>query len=263
MSRLFERVLCAVDDSTAGLIAARQAARVTADEGVLTLVSVDDSTVTTSGLIPAAVAAPPEPAGHAERALEVAREEAESIRGIWARQRVGDPATCVLEEVDGRGASLLVIGSHGYRRSAGIAFGLVGSRLIHDAPCSVLVAQAERSLRDWPRSVVVGIDGSPLSAAAADVGRGLADRFGASLRIVACGGGRLDAEAARAIGPEVEILPSKPVEALHALSDVADLVVVGSRGLHGIRALGSVSERVAHRSRCSVLVVRPRPAAGT
>jgi nucleotide-binding universal stress UspA family protein len=36
---------------------------------------------------------------------------------------------------------------------------------------------------------------------------------------------------------------------------------VGSRGLHGLRALGSVSERVAHDASCSVLVVRtaPRP----
>ena len=39
----------------------------------------------------------------------------------------------------------------------------------------------------------------------------------------------------------------------------ADLLVVGNRGLHGVRALGSVSERVAHKAPCSVLVVR-RPA---
>jgi nucleotide-binding universal stress UspA family protein len=36
----------------------------------------------------------------------------------------------------------------------------------------------------------------------------------------------------------------------------ADLLVVGSRGLDGFRALGSVSERVAHEASCSVLVVR-------
>jgi nucleotide-binding universal stress UspA family protein len=35
------------------------------------------------------------------------------------------------------------------------------------------------------------------------------------------------------------------------------LVAVGSRGLTGLRALGSVSERVAHRAHCSVLVARP------
>ena len=38
----------------------------------------------------------------------------------------------------------------------------------------------------------------------------------------------------------------------------ATLVVIGSRGLAGVHALGSVSERVAHEAPCSVLVLRPR-----
>ena len=37
------------------------------------------------------------------------------------------------------------------------------------------------------------------------------------------------------------------------------LVVLGRRGLHGLKALGSVSERVAHQAKCSVLVVREAP----
>jgi nucleotide-binding universal stress UspA family protein len=32
--------------------------------------------------------------------------------------------------------------------------------------------------------------------------------------------------------------------------------VLGSRGLRGVRALGSVSEQVGHEAACSVLVVR-------
>jgi nucleotide-binding universal stress UspA family protein len=259
VSRIFDRVLCAVDHTAAGTTAARVAARVTAEQGVLTLVSVEVTTVTTVGLLPVAVA-PPEGEGRAQAALDAAREEAEPIHGLWTRRLVGDPVAGILDEAAQRGATLLVIGSHGYRRATGIAFGLVGSRLIHEARCSVLVAQAERSLQKWPRSIAVGVDGSPGSAAAADVARDLAERFDASLRIVACKGGHLDLEAARAIGPELEVLPSKPVDALHVLSEVVDLVVVGSRGLHGVRALGSVSERVAHRSDCSVLVVRPSAA---
>jgi len=44
-------------------------------------------------------------------------------------------------------------------------------------------------------------------------------------------------------------------------SDVdTDLLVLGSRGLRGVHALGSVSERAAHRAGCSVLVIRPGPA---
>jgi nucleotide-binding universal stress UspA family protein len=45
------------------------------------------------------------------------------------------------------------------------------------------------------------------------------------------------------------------VAALLERAREAALVVVGSRSLHGLRALGSVSERVAHRASCSVLVV--------
>jgi hypothetical protein len=48
-----------------------------------------------------------------------------------------------------------------------------------------------------------------------------------------------------------------PVRAFVEAATPEDLIVVGSRGLHGPRALGSVSERVAHRAPCSVLVVRP------
>jgi nucleotide-binding universal stress UspA family protein len=48
---------------------------------------------------------------------------------------------------------------------------------------------------------------------------------------------------------------AQPAALLVERSRHADLVVLGSRGLHGIRALGSVSERVAHHGLCSVLVV--------
>jgi nucleotide-binding universal stress UspA family protein len=148
-----------------------------------------------------------------------------------------------------------VIGSHGYRRSTGIAFGLVGSRLVHDAPCPVLVAKAPRD-EPWPRSIVVGVDGSSGSAAAAATARELAARFDASLRLVACTGGHVDLDAAATIATDLEVLQSAPIDALHDLSEEADVIVVGSRGLRGIRSLGSVSERVAHRSQCAVLVVR-------
>jgi nucleotide-binding universal stress UspA family protein len=48
----------------------------------------------------------------------------------------------------------------------------------------------------------------------------------------------------------------KPADYLVAASEDADLLVLGSRGLHSFAALGSVSERVAHKASCPVLVVR-------
>jgi nucleotide-binding universal stress UspA family protein len=55
---------------------------------------------------------------------------------------------------------------------------------------------------------------------------------------------------------DLEWWPETPVAALVQASAEADLLVVGSRGLHGVAALGSVSERVGHLALSSVLVVR-------
>jgi nucleotide-binding universal stress UspA family protein len=57
----------------------------------------------------------------------------------------------------------------------------------------------------------------------------------------------------------VQAATAAPVAALVEAAACADLLIVGSRGLHGLRALGSVSERVAHAASCSVLVVRTAP----
>ena len=50
-----------------------------------------------------------------------------------------------------------------------------------------------------------------------------------------------------------------PVDVLVASAADADLLVVGSRALHGLKSLGSVSERVAHQAHWSVLIVREPP----
>jgi nucleotide-binding universal stress UspA family protein len=87
------------------------------------------------------------------------------------------------------------------------------------------------------------------------VARELTERFGSTLHVIASSGGKpVDIDGlARVDGITWDERP--PVDALVAASAAADLVVVGSRGLHGLSGLGSVSERVAHRGGCSVLVV--------
>jgi hypothetical protein len=105
---------------------------------------------------------------------------------------------------------------------------------------------------------VLGLDGSGESEAAATVAFDLRDRFGTALRVVVARGGKgVDPDSVQRIAGEVEPDPRPPVDALVDASREADLLVVGSRGLHGLRALGSVSERIAHQAACSVLVVRP------
>jgi hypothetical protein len=60
------------------------------------------------------------------------------------------------------------------------------------------------------------------------------------------------------IGPELALIedPRDRVEALLDTSASCGLLILGGRHLRGVPALGSVSERVAHRAVCPVLVVR-------
>jgi nucleotide-binding universal stress UspA family protein len=95
---------------------------------------------------------------------------------------------------------------------------------------------ARKPLKEFPSSIVVGVDDSFQGITAGAVASDLAKRFDAELK---------RCENVR-----------HPVEFLVEASTEADLLVVGSRGLKGIKALGSVSERVAHEAKCSVLVVR-------
>ena len=60
-------------------------------------------------------------------------------------------------------------------------------------------------------------------------------------------------------GLTVERDERTPVVALRDASNAADLLVVGSRGLRGLKAIGSVSEQLGHESACSILVVRGAP----
>lgn len=253
---IFDRVVCGVEGSDAGIAAARAAARVASTDGSLTLVSVEDPSLAVhAGWRLAHVAE--ELAGEAETALERAAAEATPGHPVETRLVAGDPVRCLLAEVEQANATLLVVGSHGHGRAAGIALGSVTTYVLHEAPCAVLVARVPVDFERWPRSLVVGVDGSPESEAAWAAAEQLAGRFGSELRaVVATGDGGVDLDAARRVVPEVEDEPARAVDLLSVLSERADLVVVGGRGLHGLRALGSVSERVAHEARSSVLVVR-------
>ena len=160
------------------------------------------------------------------------------------------------QEIEHEDSTLVAVGSHGQGRLRGIVMGSTATEVVHKAPCSVLVARAAGE--QFPRRIVVGIDGSRESAAAYAVAQRLAERFGSDVwPVVARGGKEVEKQRVVAIvGDHWENLPDEPVTALVVASVDADLVIVGSRGLQGVKALGSVSERVAHQAHCSTLVVR-------
>lgn len=251
---MFDQIVCGVDGSPAGDEGLRQAIALRPPEGALAVVVVVDLGVAVQSGFQAA-----RTAQRLEQEAEDARAAvAERIAGVpFTTVGVvhGRPAAALLAAAESRSAGLVVVGSHGQSRAVGILVGSVASEMLHRAPCSVLVARQPADGTLWaPRAIVVGVDGSPCSQEALRVARELGERFESRIRVLACGDG-LPADELERLG-SIERDDRNPVDALVAAGTTADLVVVGSRGLSGLRALGSVSERVAHRASSSVLVVR-------
>jgi nucleotide-binding universal stress UspA family protein len=119
-----------------------------------------------------------------------------------------------------------------------------------------LVARQPKALDDFPASITVGVDGSGESLRALAAARELGERLAVPVRTIAASGGKpVDFDGLRGV-EELDWDERKPVAALVDASRGTHLLVIGSRGLHGLSALGSVSERVAHKAASSVLVVR-------
>jgi nucleotide-binding universal stress UspA family protein len=256
---IFDRVLCGVDGTPAGDAAAAIAARVVSPTGTLELVAVAEThfAVQAGWGTPAVLEAIEH---EAEDALKHSRAAVEPTHQPETALLEGAPADALLHEIERRAASLAVVGTKGHSRAVGIALGSVATFLLHEAPCSVLVVREGVNASTWPRSIAVGVDGSPESARALDVAREMAARFKAPLRtILATREAQTELEGARRLASDLVELPGGAVDELAHAGEQADLVVVGSRGLTGIQALGSVSERVAHEARCPVLVVRALP----
>ncbi len=253
---LFSRIIIGVDGTPESLEAVRQALRLGLPGGKFCLFHAVN-------IVPALAVSwsAPQVDGELQGEAREALEEAAALAPNAARRLVtGPPVSCLVEEIESQRATLVAVGTHGTSRPAGIALGGVATTMLHEAPCAVLVARQVDQPHLFPQAIAVGVDGSPQSTDAAAVATDLAERFGASLRgIIAAKGKDVDVEAARAALPEVEVDRVRdPLAALTEAAHDVDLLVLGSRGLHGIRALGSVSERVGHRAACSVLVVRGR-----
>lgn len=242
---VFDRILVGIDGTSAGFDACRQAAQLATPESVLAAASVVqivpllDETLEHS----------------AKESLAVARQ----ILGPRSRTRrlYGLVVEKLLAEAERMDATLIAIGSHGHRRLEEILLGGAAGELLHRAPCSVLVARPAPDLAMFPHSVVAGVDGSREAELAFGVAELLASRHHGALQgLVAYGDTRVDVDEVLHHHPRVETSEKTAVHALVEASACADLVVVGSRGLRGPRALASVSERVAHEARSSVLVIR-------
>ena len=184
-------------------------------------------------------------------------------------------------------AALLAVGATHRGALGRLAPGSVAERLLHGAPCPVLVTPSGRSAANV-ETVAVAIDGLPEADAALREAAEHAQRIGARLRLLAVveplglsapppmigvdlGSAvreeleRRLAQAARSVHPglevETRILDGHAGKALAEASEDVDLLVCGSRGYGPIRSvlLGSVSRYLVDSAACPVLVV-PRAA---
>jgi nucleotide-binding universal stress UspA family protein len=255
--RVFARVLVGIDGSDAGRRAAAQAGRLVAPEGTLELAAA-------RYLIDANLQHWPEEEIEAtlEREAGPWLNDAAAHVGRRATTRLlnGPSKQALLDEVARYRATLIAVGTHEHSRLSEMLIGGVTGPLLHEATCSVLIARPATSDALFPLRIAVGVDGSPHSLAALAVGEYLSARFGVALHVVLAPNGDVDLVHAELRAPQLEIVDGSAVEALVDASGSSDLVIVGSRGLHGLGSLGSVSERVAHKARSSVLVVRSQPA---
>jgi nucleotide-binding universal stress UspA family protein len=228
------------------------------------------------------VALPSEPAG-ADRPSRHDRGDAEELLAalVAGARRLAPQvvvsaavaiglARAVLIEESSR-AAMVVLGAHAAGRRLG---GSVSGQVAAHGECPVVVVPPD-ARAGWPVGpVVVGMDGSEVANLAARFAfeEAAAHRTGlAAVRALAPGAGVADVELARLVRslsrwaqafPEVPAEPivvtGDPVPALARASARAPLLVVGSRGLGGVRGLlGSVSRRLLQQARCPVAVVHP------
>lgn len=261
----FAVVLCAIDASRGSREAVKQAIVLTAPGAVLRFVAVSQARGT--GLAEVAELG----SSRANAALEEAAHEAKEA-GVSAsvKLRTGSPTSDVLLG-EAENHDLLVLGSHGVSRAGGIMLGSTATQAAHRTTVPLLVARPGPPGYSFPDRILLASDGSARSWPAARATVRLADAFSSTVEIAHVprdtGAERRRILAAQA----VEILEATGEEPLiagacgHVAEVIVDaardfrasMVVVGHRGLRGMRALGSVSERVVHRSPCSVLVVPP------
>ena len=221
-----------------------------------------------------------------QRALEQLRAVGDSDLPVTVMKPRSEPATHALLRL-ASDAQLIVLGAHGHSVLDGALSGSVSQHLARHAECPVVVVRETHDPN--ARRIVVGFDDSPGSRQAVAFAFETAYDTKAPLTVIH--GWRYNANAIvgpyMPLGPEIpehlasertalqdamrewcekypevevqlSAVPVHPVRVLTDASDHAAMVVVGSRGRGAFTGLllGSVSQGVLHRARCTVVIVR-------
>ncbi|WP_047865718.1 universal stress protein [Rubrobacter aplysinae] len=207
-----------------------------------------------------------------------------------------NPAAEIVHLAEEIGASAIIMGSRGRGGIRRALMGSVSENVVLYAHCPVLVVRGDGRRSLFPARIVLAVDGSEESKAATDTAIDLVKRTGSELYVVHAGftaylpyahpymaenvesfAERAEKEAREFLENRVEQIKDQangqtgarvhthlrrgdPKKEIVELAEEVDagLVIIGSRGLGGVRRalMGGVSDSVVRHAHCPVLVVR-------
>jgi len=263
---LFDDILCGVDGTRGAYDAVRQAAVLAQPAARLTLLAV--TALHGGGTEQTAAMAPV----HAKRALTRARTIAVALGAQDVETEVDDGGPVADRLLaHARRHHLLAIGAPPMARFAHILVGGAASEVAHLLPTSMLVARRPPARVTFGERMLVASDGSARSEGLVDFAAELARERGATLVLVHAFHGESGPHPA-AIAAQVERVTAalgqdsvirvergspRSLILATARAERCSLIIAASRRLSGLRALGSLCERLVHDAPCSVLVMRP------
>ena len=200
----------------------------------------------------------------AESYLKIVRQDkAPHGLSVWLEAVKGGVAEAIVDTAADIHIDLIVMSSHGYSGITRWVLGSVAEKVLHKAPCPVLVVRSPRPLRH----LLVPLDGSALSEAVEQldqIEKGLGQRVVEDMREAAGRYLRGLAEKHRRAGLALKTaVVDEPAAAsildyteMHAV----DLIAMSTHGRTGIPRwiYGSVTEKVLHGDSHSMLIIRPQ-----
>jgi len=262
---VFRNILCAVDGTRGSTAAVRMAAGLAGRSGHLTLLAV--TAVSGSGAYATAAISPSRVEYLLSRAKHIADDA--GVPSTTVVDPGGPPVKVILERASHH--DLLAIGAPATSWLGGMLIGGVAAAALSQFTTPMLVVRRSSTGSLHGRRILVASDGDEGSDELVE----LAGRLGLSLnahvtllhavgRESQVSHRRIEAQtrALEAVLPEASdvcIEPGSPWDVIvdAAKSTNAAMIVIGSRRLSGVRALGSVSRRVVHDAPCSVLLLPP------
>ena len=186
----------------------------------------------------------------------------------------GDPADGILE-FSKKDYDLIVMGARGENEKDAYALGSVTKKVIMHTGCPTLIVKKVSPIS----SLLVCVDGSENSVKALDYALKLAEKMGSKITLLNVQERRLYESSPKTAEELSDKIFSKALDAVgkkkikvdkklefgvtsDSIVEVAekgnyDLIVLGSRGLGTVKRflLGSISDYVSHKAKCSVLIV--------